>query len=129
MCKNDQSIADTFDSTGILSSMTAQISRLSFGMSPGKKAEEKRKKAEEKKKNVLKIKKTDFVKFDEETNRFHRKMDGSGGEMKWTRSSHAWALKSLKKLTDSETKTAMKKELDRVNLKGFLAPGRYQKKS
>ena len=125
VCKNDQSIADTFDSTGILSSMTAQIGRLGFGISEEmlqesrKKAEERRKKAEERRKNshlVVKFKKSDSVKFDEETNRFHRKMDGSGGEMKWTPSSHAWALKSLAKLTDSETKTAMKTELDRVNL-------------
>ena len=95
-----------------------------------KAAEEKKRKAKQQKaEGVVKIEKTHFARFNKTTEKFHNNQDGTGVEMKWTRIRYDWALESLGILKDSETKTAMKKELDRVNLKGFRAPGRYQKNS
>ena len=83
-----------------------------------KAAEEKKRKAKQQKaEGVVNTKKSHFARFNKTTEKFHNNRDGTGVEMKWTHNRYNWALESLGILKDSETKTAMKKELDRVNLK------------
>jgi hypothetical protein len=65
---------------------------------------------------VVRIKKSDYARFNEASEKFHNRGDGTGVEMEWTHSRYDSALESLGKLPYSTAKIAMKKELDRVNL-------------